>query len=200
MGRPFWATGGGTAPSPYLFDEEFDYVGGPDPTKWTTIIHSTDCGNCTVDGNYLHMPGAKTGGPTYGSIWTDHFFSQKTVEIRADFLMPTNSYGHQILIYTDVGSFIQLGKPSAPSTQLLFRTFDGSTLSQSAINVSSGFHVFKVVWTPTSIQLYLDGVPGPIHAEAITGNARIIIYGITTPIPSGACQGPVLYDFMRVYL
>jgi len=188
-------------PSPYLFYEPFDYEGPPDPTKWPMVNNSSDCGDCEVDGDHLRMPGIETQSHgTFGNIWTDFFFSQKEVEVRADFLMPTDSSGIFIDIFINDDNWIRIIKPVLVSTVVSFQTRQGGGLIQSSfVTVSAGFHVFKISWTSEHVGCFVDGGAGPIHTTAITGNAQIGLYGIEGPKPSGTCAGPILYDYVKVY-
>lgn len=178
------------------FSDEFNTDGAPDPTKWGYDLgaggwgnaeaqsYSNAADNVIVAGGNLKITAKKIGSSyTSARLKSENKFefTYGKVEVRAKLTTGAGTWpaiwmlgeNYATNAWPSCGEIdIMEFKGSQPTTIYGTLHYPGNSggnangNSTTVANVASQFHIYKTIWTPTSVKIYVDDVL--FHTVAIT--------------------------------
>ncbi len=221
-----------------VFSDEFATDGAPDSSKWGYDLGAGGWGNgelqsytnsptnAVVQGGNLVLTAIKTGNSyTSARLKSENKFDFKygKVEFRAKLPAgagtwpalwmlgknyPTNTWPAcgEIDVMEHKGF-----QPNVIHGTVHYTGHSGGggiTSSITATNVSSTFHIYKVIWSPQSIRFYVDNVlfHSVINTNSLPFNSNFfLIMNVAMggtfggPVDSAFTQASMMVDYVRVY-
>jgi len=177
-GRPFWANSEPIIT--YLFEDQFNYTGPPDPSKWTIYM-----GLASVDGLELVLPTV----PYHNRVISIPTFLHKEVEFRSNIALISSpiTWGYcGFFTIAPVPNGAWLRRNTDGNIYLATAGPHGNELVALVPQPSAAYHTYKVACEASQAVAYVDDVPAAVANIHVPDQACpvsiLLLNGVSVPL------------------